>query len=411
MDCSSVCYRAKWIVSATSGAVENAYVRADNGNIVKFGTGVPDGPSIDLGEVILIPGLVNPHTHLEFSDLQQPLASAEGGFVAWVREVIALRRSIGAEQMATRKHRAIDAGLTEIALSGTVAVGEIATEPTESKWRHSQPLHVVEFLERIVTADSRMESAIAFASDWIHQAFHQGYPCGVSPHAPYTVTSAALNVIVELATANSLPVAMHLAESREEMDLLHCSDGPFMELLESVEADTARRECRFHRALGYLNLLSRAKRSLVVHGNYLDDEELEFLGEHRETMSLIFCPRTHAFFGHDRYRIEKITASGIQFALGTDSRASNPDLNVWRELQHVLHAYPEVSPRDALKWVTINGARALGVENWLGDIAKGFDCRMNVLSVNANSEAAVYHAFGNDQVLPEPVQDFLKRLD
>jgi cytosine/adenosine deaminase-related metal-dependent hydrolase len=107
--------------------------------------------------------------------------------------------------------------------------------------------------------------------------------------------------------------------------------------------------------------LSFADRALVIHGNYLDDDELAFLAARSERMAVVYCPRTHDFFGHRRYPLEKALAAGVNVAIGTDSRASNPDLSVLAELRFVAAHYPEV-PRDTiLRLGTLSGARALGL--------------------------------------------------
>ena len=159
-----------------------------------------------------------------------------------------------------------------------------------------------------------------------------------------------------------MPLAMHLAESREEIEFLRDGRGPFRELLESrgVWDPTARP--RGARPLDELRMLSRAHRALVVHGNYLDDEEIDFLGRQRRQMAVVYCPRTHAWFGHARYPLEKLLAAGAIVALGTDSRASSPDLSLLAEMRHVAREFPAMSRATILELGTLGGARALGLD-------------------------------------------------
>ena len=125
------------------------------------------------------------------------------------------------------------------------------------------------------------------------------------------------------------------------------------------------------RPLGYLRQLSEAHRVLVVHGNYLDDEELAFLAAHADRMSLVYCPRTHEYFGHDAYPLEKVLAAGVAVALGTDSRASSPDLSVLEEMRAVARRHPSVPPSVVLRMGTLNGAKVLGLESEVGSLAAG----------------------------------------
>ena len=135
---------------------------------------------------------------------------------------------------------------------------------------------------------------------------------------------------------------MHLAESREELEWIHSNSGPFREIL--GEAGAARsREGQRSSILDYLELLAGASRALVVHGNYLTDEELDFIAARAATMAVVYCPRTHAFFGHQPYPLARMLEMGVPVALGTDSRASNPDLSVLAEMQFVAAHHPDVS--------------------------------------------------------------------
>ncbi len=114
--------------------------------------------------------------------------------------------------------------------------------------------------------------------------------------------------------------------------------------------------------------MSKVSRSIVIHGNYLDDEEIRCLAAYRDRMSVVYCPRTHAYFRHERYPLAGMLDVGVRVALGTDSRASNPDLDLRQEMRYVIDHHGVV-PSDALKMGTLEGARALGQMNRRGTIA------------------------------------------
>jgi cytosine/adenosine deaminase-related metal-dependent hydrolase len=123
--------------------------------------------------------------------------------------------------------------------------------------------------------------------------------------------------------------------------------------------------------MDYLQVLAQADRALVIHGNYLSDDEQAFLASHAERVSVVYCPRTHAHFGHDRYPLSKMLARGVHVALGTDSRASNPDLNLFAEMRFIYRHHQQVDPADIVRLGTMNGARSLGIHNRLGSMAVG----------------------------------------
>jgi cytosine/adenosine deaminase-related metal-dependent hydrolase len=193
----------------------------------------------------------------------------------------------------------------------------------------------------------------------------------VSPHAPYTVSPELLGKLVELARARSMPVAMHLAESAEELELLADGAGPFRDLLDARSMWDPAAIPAGSSPFDYLQVLARAPRCLVVHGNYLVSEDHEFLAAHADRMTVIYCPRTHAYFQHPRYPLAAMVAAGVWVALGTDSRASNPDLSVLAEFRQAARTHSEVPAEKVLAMATLNGAAALGCERDCGSITPG----------------------------------------
>jgi cytosine/adenosine deaminase-related metal-dependent hydrolase len=344
--------------------IENGVVTIDGERIIALGAKTQAPNVSDLGDVALLPGLVNCHTHLEFSELARPLGQPGMPFVDWIRLVIAQRGS-GAQPQA-----AIRDGLIESIRCGVTTIGD--TAPVASQGYADESVDVTLFLEVIGFSRARAESAFAALRDRVATSSAKPQAAvGVSPHAPYTVSPGLLTRLVRWARDQKLPVAMHLAESREELDLLNSGSGPFRELLEERSMWDADAIPPGYRPLFYLHMLAEAPRALVVHGNYLDEEELQFMGANRERMSLVYCPRTHAYFQHATYPLTAMLKNDLRVALGTDSRASNPDLSLWAEMRHVARAFPGVDPLQILRMGTLSGAEALGRAADVGSITPG----------------------------------------
>jgi cytosine/adenosine deaminase-related metal-dependent hydrolase len=194
---------------------------------------------------------------------------------------------------------------------------------------------------------------------------------------------------------------MHLAESREELLLLASHAGPMVEALEALAAWYPEAVPRGSRPLDYLNLLAGARRALLIHGNYLDDDEIAFLAANRERMSVVYCPRTHAYFGHEPYPLATMLAGGVRVAVGTDSRASNPDLNLLAELRQAARQHPDVPPEDVLKMGTVWGAEALGLEERFGSITPGKSGRLAVVRIEgAGGSPLEAVLLGSEDCLP-----------
>jgi len=182
---------------------------------------------------------------------------------------------------------------------------------------------------------------------------------------------------------------MHLAESREELQLLRDGDGPFRRLLEEMDS---WREGLFGglRPLDYLRKLSAAHRSLVIHGNYLDAEEMAYIGTNADRMSVVYCPRTHEHFAHAAYPLEQMLARGIRVCLGTDSRASTPDLSVLSEMRTVARLHPAIPGPILLELCTANPAAALGLIDSTGTLTPGKQADLTVVPL-PNTSASDPH--------------------
>ncbi len=338
-------------------------VTIEGDRIVDVGKPAANATVTDLGSVALLPGLVNAHTHLEFSHLRKPLGRAGMLLVDWIRLVIAER---GRGEVVTVD--AVAKGLRESMAHGVTTIGDIAT--TVAGAGTTEP-DCVSFFEVIGFSRARAESATAALIEKLDDRRNAGRRIGISPHAPYTVSPDLLRKLVAESRMRNFPVAMHLAESRDELELLASRTGPFQELLDERSMWDASVISPGTRPLIYLQELAKAPRSLVVHGNYLDNDELTFIAENREHVSLVYCPRTHAYFQHAPYPLEEMLARGVQVALGTDSRASNPDLSLLAEMRFVARTHPAISPHDVLRMGTLAGAEALGLSNEAGSLSPG----------------------------------------
>ena len=379
--------RARWVLPVAGGVVS---VQA--GQIV--GIDAPATSSletIDLGDVVLMPGLVNAHTHLEFSDLPRPVGKPGMALPEWIRLVI------GERNRSNRNPReAVAQGLVESLRSGVTTLGEIANLPLSVYADLPGPSRTI-FQEVIGFSAARCDSVLSdlksrLNSSNIRAAEHL---VGISPHAPYTVHPNLLRQLVSLAQQRHIPLAMHLAESREELELLATGSGPFQELLDQRGMWDPGAISLGSTVLDYLRVLADAPRSLVIHGNYLSEAEIEFLGQRRDFMSVVYCPRTHAYFGHPPYPLEKLLKSGVRVALGTDSRASNPDLGLLGEMRFVAKRFPNLPPESILNMGTQWGAEALGLADQTGLLSVGQWADLVALACPAGVDPheAILHGF------------------
>jgi len=330
----------------------------DGGRTVSAGTAAdlrrahPGAAVHDYGAAVILPGLVNAHTHLELSHLRPP--SSVASFTDWLSAVMSSPASSTADS--------IRAGAADCLRFGVTAVGDISREPLASRKALAEsPIRAVGYGEVVGMAGRRhlLEPRLAAALDTTGET--KDVRVGVSPHAPYSIDADGYRRCVAAARAARRPLTTHLAESPDEAIFLSDHAGPFRALWDRIGAWDASvprfagGPIRFARALGLLD----DPLTLLAHVNYCDDDELDILAAGRA--GVVYCPRTHAYFGHPPHRWREMMARGINVCVGTDSRASSPDLNLVDDLRLLHRITPEVPAQTLWEMATVCGARALGM--------------------------------------------------
>ncbi|OYP37284.1 hypothetical protein CGZ80_05660 [Rhodopirellula sp. MGV] len=356
-----------------SPPIENALITFVEGTIVEIKpAGTDPVQAIDLGDVAVLPKLVNAHTHLEFSDCESPIGTPGIALADWIGEVM---RARGQTDLAARQAN-IAKGLAESVAGGVGLIADIATTPStypplEDFAVQGNPVRIVSFAEILGLSSERGDERFQSAVRHCDSLDRQGDRCqpAISPHAPYSTPIDLVRRGVELAShsADGMLVAMHLAESPEERELLANGTGRFAEVLKNAGLwrDGLFPVSATEPILEYLRILASAPRSLAVHGNDFRADEIDFLAQN-PSISVVYCPRTHAFFGYDVHPVDRLLRSGVRVALGTDSRASNPDLSLWEELRFLLNRRQDLDPIRVLEMATIMGAEAIGMDQSSG---------------------------------------------
>jgi cytosine/adenosine deaminase-related metal-dependent hydrolase len=350
---------ARWVFPACGPPLERGTVTTAGGRILAVEPHGTRAADLDLGNAALIPGLVNAHTHLDLSGARGLIPpTSPDHFTDWLRGVIAYRRTRTPEQTQADTR----AGLAECLRFGTTLIGDIAADGQSWDALAAAPVRAVVFREMIGLSQER--AAEASLSSWSWWKSHTSTPTtrpALSPHAPYSVRSSLITSI-----NREIPFAIHLAESPGELELLNRKAGPFVEFLSNLGVwDPSGPPPHLARILVASRFNDRA---LFVHCNYLPPDHCKYIaGLH----SIVYCPRTHAAFGHPPHPFRDFLARGVRVCLGTDSLASNPDLDILAEARFVHARYPDFPGDTLLKMVTRFGAEALGWVNETGSVEPG----------------------------------------
>jgi cytosine/adenosine deaminase-related metal-dependent hydrolase len=325
-------------------------------------------PAADLGEVILLPGLVNAHCHLDYTDMAgQPPPKQ---FPDWIKGLLARKAAAGYTDYAQAWLR----GAAMLLRAGVTTVGDIEAVPEllPEVWS-STPLRVASFLELTCVRSRREPAAILRdAAAKIAELRPEPGFVGLSPHALYSTTPDLLRASAELAARHHWRLTMHVAESIDEFDMYARARGPLHDWLQN-QRDMS--DCGHGTPLEQVRRCGLLdERFLAIHANYLQPADVGALAQSRS--SVVHCPRSHAYFRHQPFPYEALAAAGVNVCLGTDSLASvaparrpGPELNLFTEMQTFAKAHPGAEPGEILRLATCNGARALGLQGSAGEIA------------------------------------------
>ncbi len=366
-------YRAAWLLPISQPPIRDAWLRTERGRIVAFGPSRPgdftSSDEIDLGNAAVLPGLVNAHTHLELSWMRGHVEMS-GSFPDWIRSLMELRRRAdrSADEMAQSVANAID----EARAFGTALVGDISNTLTTSGPLAERHMAAVVFYELLGFIASDADRIIASALDVLQMIPAIGdVRHTLAPHAPYSVSPALFGGIrAALAQHPFVRSSVHLGESEAEIEFLQNGTGPCRRGLEEIgKWDPAW----VPPACGPMEYLERMgfvdDRLLVVHGVQFGSDDLQRIAQKGAT--LVTCPRGNIATGAGTPPISEFFESGVRVAVGTDSLASVPDLNVFAELAEMRRLSPETPARVLLEAATSTGARALGFESEFGTIDSG----------------------------------------
>ena len=314
----------------------------------------------DLGEVVLLPGLVNAHAHLELSSHTQ--GAAPTSFADWI---------IDLTRQPLDVMSAVRIGVAQSLGFGVTTIGDISRQCAMTRPLLADgPLRIVSYgeVKAMAKRRGRLEEQLAVATDTSEES--DRLRVGVTPHAPYSIEAAGYRRCLDFAVRTGRPIATHLAETADEAPFLADHTGPFRRIwgiLDAWDEQVPRfvgGPIRYAKSLGLID-----HPTLLAHVNFCDDDELNILAGGRA--SVVYCPRTHQYFGHPPHRWREMLARGINVAVGTDSCASSPNLNLLDDLRLLRKIAPEVPAIDLLAMGTTQAARAIGMESVVGSFTPG----------------------------------------
>jgi cytosine/adenosine deaminase-related metal-dependent hydrolase len=331
--------------------------------------------TLDLPDSLVIPPLANVHSHLDLTHIGRQMFDSQGGFVGWI-EQIRSRRASNESDIRESVKRGADLAIA----GGTALIGDIAggrsLVPLQTLRQFTNRLRGVSFLE-VFGIGNRRAQGLDFLREIGHQFKDEGEEAirlGVQPHAPYSCDREVYHAAAGL----KLPLATHLAETPEELEFIAAATGPLATMLESFGLWDSSIHPRGCHPVEYLSSVLSETSAILAHVNYASDAQIQALS--RLPVSIAYCPRASNYFGHRNHRYRDMINAGINVALGSDSIVCLPQtlskdpgddrISVLDEMRF-LHQRDGLDPGTLLRMGTINGARALGVDQALVTLAPG----------------------------------------
>lgn len=361
-------YSADYLFPINSAPIRRGVVAVDEKGIVNA---VYTADEIfSLGDIeiqrfpgVIIPGFVNTHCHLELSHMKGEI-DRQTGLVEFIQHVIKKRKASDEEiEMAMTQ---ADRVMFE---NGIQAVGDHANSGISAKVKSNSQIQYHTFVEIIGLEEDKAQEKIDQAKD-IEFEFGTNR-VSITPHAPYSVSKAILKALKKMVPADNI-LSIHNQESEEENRLFRYKEGQFLEFYDFIGFDHSGIKAQARNSLqSYVPYLPRENKLILVHNTYTSVKDVDFLDRLGRKVIFCLCPKANLYIEGNLPKISFFDAEGDHMTIGTDSLASNDSLDILEEIKVLHKRYPDLELKHTLKWATLNGAKALGMEDELGSLEVG----------------------------------------
>ncbi len=364
--------RARNVVTMTGAPIENGAIAISDNRITDVGSFAEikarnAGEIVDLGEQALLPGLINAHCHLDYTCLRGKIAPQES-FTAWIQEINSAKAKLSEGDYL----ESIKEGFAEAQKFGTTTLVNLEAFPELIERIKSAPLRTWWCAELIdIRLPGKAREIVDRAMQQLRHMVDRKNGFGLAPHAPFTASDDLYQLCDETARGKDILLTTHLAESREETEMFRDAAGSLFDFMK--EFGRPIDDCGHKTPLEFLSeQVELDERWIVAHANELSFADLERWKSHQTKFHIVHCPRSHRYFKHAPFPLQKLRSIGFNICLGTDSLASNSSLSLFAEMRALREMAPTLSHVEVIEMVTLHAARALRLRDQLGQIAVGF---------------------------------------
>ena len=342
-------------------------VVANDGTIKDIIDEVDAGENIEQFDGILSPGFINAHCHIELSHLKGKIAK-NTGLVNFVQAVMKVRDA-GIDEKTIAMHLAAE----ELYSTGTVAVGDICNTTDSLQLKQNSKICWTNFIEVSGFIDANAQNRFDAAKQ-IENAFllHNKERTGLVPHAPYSVSAKLFELLND--DAKNKTISIHNQECIAEDELYINKTGGFLELYKNFGIDIHSFSPTGKSSMqSWLPYFIQQQKIILVHNTFTKKEDLLFAAQvlKKDNLTFCICVNANLYIENALPDIPMLMKQNCNIVLGTDSYASNKQLNIFEEIKTIHKNFPAMPLQTILKWATINGAKALGIDKIFGSFNKG----------------------------------------
>ncbi|WP_316797059.1 amidohydrolase family protein [Pedobacter agri] len=370
-------FSADWIFPVSTPPIKNGVIAVNHDGEIKEILTAAAAQNLNLEikkhKGAIVPGFINTHCHLELSHMLGQIPE-HTGLVKFVQTIIKSRQA-NAEQVNIAMQNA-DAKMFE---NGIVAVGDISNQIASKDIKQNSKIYYHTFVEAMGFNPERANAIMDYATG-IKNEFSP-LPASVVPHAPYSVSPALFGLINEAAEKEETFISVHNQETTNENDFFKNKTGGFLELYKFLGLNINFFEPSNKTSLQTWLPYIKKQKTLLVHNTFSSKADIEFAKQNHQDLYWCLCPQANLYIENTLPNVDLLLSENIKITLGTDSLASNQQLNILSEMK-ILQQYKNVAFETLLLWATLNGAGFLGLSNQYGSIDAGKNPGLNLVQLS-----------------------------
>ncbi len=372
-------FSADWIFPVASAPVKNGAVAVrPDGEIVGILTQeeiVNLGLDITKHTGAIVPGFINTHCHLELSHMLGQIPE-HTGLVEFVRSIITSRQADAGQIKA-----AMETADQKMFENGIVAVGDISNQISSKEVKENSKVHYHTFIEALGFNPERAGAIMDHVKS-IKQDF-EPLPASIVPHAPYTVSPELFELIRDEAEKANTLISVHNQETDNENAFFENKTGGFLDLYQFLGLDITFFEPSHKTSLQSWLPYIKEQKTLLVHNTVSNKADITFAKAYNPNLYWCLCPQANLYIENALPNVDLLINEKVKITLGTDSLASNHQLNILSEMI-TLQKHKQVTFEKLLSWATINGAEFLALDKELGTIEPGKKPGLNLIQLSAD---------------------------